>query len=306
MFGMQSWNRVAVVVLMLGCTSALRADLIDNFDDGDVEGWYFDDLESGAAEVVDGELRLFSTAPVEGRGCASMSWLGSFDDKPSFHNGTLRARVRSTDTAVLLLARLTEDGQNCNWVVMRPTDGLLAIGSVRFGNVTLLNGANAGFANDQDWFLELTVIDTAVSAKAWPVGGEKPEVPQVFHATGAVSNEGGVSLYIERPTDLPPPVSLDAYFDEVEFDHADPQCEDVKKFKGRCKGSGKINAKVVLTSEDFDGRIVTIDLAGNVVEMQVSGNRAKTSVCCFSPGTYDLSLISPAGCEGSPVQVTCD
>lgn len=306
MFAMQGWNRVAVVFLMLGCTSILRAELIDNFDDGDAEGWVFTNLESGAAEVVGGELRLFSTAPVEGVGCAAMSWLGSFDDKPAFHNGTFRARVRSTDTVVYLLVRLTEDGANCNWVAMRPTDGLLAIGSVVSGDATQFDRTTVDFANDQDWYLELTVIDTEVSAKAWPVGGEEPQYPLVFNAVGAVANEGGVSLYIERPLDLPPPVSLDAYFDEVEFNHADPQCEDVKKFRGRCKGNGKINAKVVLASEDFDGRIVTIDLDGLVVDMEVRGSRAKTSVCCFSPGTYDLSLISPAGCEGSPVQVTCD
>ena len=86
---------------------------------------------------------------------------------------------------------------------------------------------------------------------------------------------------------------------------AGPECDDIKAFKGKCKGDGSIIAKLVLFNESFDGAEVTFGIDGQPHSTSINGRRAKVKVCCYSLGQHSVTLDDPTGCR-SPISVTCD
>jgi len=80
-------------------------------------------------------------------------------------------------------------------------------------------------------------------------------------------------------------------------------CEAVRRLKGRCGPSGKLTAKVKLSSRDHDGRTLTIGIDGEPIELSIAGRKAKHRTCCLE-GPVELTLIAPDACV-EPVNVTC-
>lgn len=72
-------------------------------------------------------------------------------------------------------------------------------------------------------------------------------------------------------------------------------CNDLKTWKGRCKGNGTIIGKAVTFDESFDGQTVTFQLdGGSTITATFNGRRAKGSLCCFGLGSHTIALIEPS------------
>ncbi len=81
-------------------------------------------------------------------------------------------------------------------------------------------------------------------------------------------------------------------------------CDNIKKFKGKCKGSGLLKVVLKFRHNGYDGRPVSIKVADrNPIEIEVEGKAAKMVTCCFS-GATRIELIDPAGCV-DPINVNC-
>ena len=80
-------------------------------------------------------------------------------------------------------------------------------------------------------------------------------------------------------------------------------CEDIKRFKGKCKPSGKAKAVLKLEDDRHDGKSVVIAFTGEQFERKVKGNRAKAKKCCFN-ATVVITLEDPPDCV-KPLERTC-
>ncbi len=80
-------------------------------------------------------------------------------------------------------------------------------------------------------------------------------------------------------------------------------CEAVRRLTGKCKPSGRLTAKVKLTSRDYDGRTLTIGINDEPVELSIGGRKARHRACCFE-GATELTLIAPGACV-EPVVADC-
>ncbi len=80
-------------------------------------------------------------------------------------------------------------------------------------------------------------------------------------------------------------------------------CDDIKKFKGKCKPNGKAIAILKLRNKDHDGESVVIGFTGENYEVAIKGKRAKATKCCFN-ATVMISLEKPSGCV-EPFQRIC-
>ncbi len=94
--------------------------------------------------------------------------------------------------------------------------------------------------------------------------------------TDGETSEDRITLHV-----VPRPISL--------------SCDEVKKLKGKCKGSGVLKAVAKLKTNEFDGSLVTIRIDDRHVDVEVEGKAAKLVTCCFS-GSVEVELVKPAGC----------
>ncbi len=79
-------------------------------------------------------------------------------------------------------------------------------------------------------------------------------------------------------------------------------CEDVKKFKAKCK-KNKLKVITVLTSNLHGGEKIGLDINGEPVEVTVAGKKAKL-LRKDQSGEFTISMTSPGGCV-DPVEVDC-
>ncbi|MCK4341042.1 MAG: hypothetical protein KAY37_04885 [Phycisphaerae bacterium] len=185
-------------------------ELIDDFDDGNDDGWtHFDTLEGtpwgpGIFDAGTGEYVLASggVVPADELKVLVSVWDASSD--PSYREGLLRATVRSeTDcTNVNLMMRNTGDFEaglfgyvfvadlagGMGFYIMR-TDGWA-------GGEHILGQLDPGeypFALGEDWIMEGGAVGSRLSLKVWRVGGPEPDAPQLVVADDTY-NDGQFSV----------------------------------------------------------------------------------------------------------------
>ncbi len=81
------------------------------------------------------------------------------------------------------------------------------------------------------------------------------------------------------------------------------ECNEIKKFNGKCKGGGKVKGKLVLTNKNHQGQTITVSVGGELVEATVQGKKAKYSHCC-SQGFIEIRLLDPPDCV-PPIPAVC-
>lgn len=80
-------------------------------------------------------------------------------------------------------------------------------------------------------------------------------------------------------------------------------CENIRRFKARCKDSGALKVTVRLTDASHDGEEVTISIDGVDTALDIVSDKAVYNQCCYA-GPHTISLVDPAGCKPD-VDVTC-
>ena len=243
--------RIGVLLILMPTLAAAQTVLIDDFNDGNDDGWsYRDPSESepygpGIFDASSTEYQISSTGLVEhtrGAGNITATWEESAD--PMYSDGLLRTRFRIDEnaTSLALHMRLTNN------------DGLFdlySFGAAAFdrgfpnpqgpnpGGVFFFDRFNATDTSNrvtksqlipedrlrlgEDWMLEAGVIDDTVSMKWWPADGTEPSEPQWQWVDRRPLDTGtfGARVYISPggigATGVEPPFRIGATFDDLYF-----------------------------------------------------------------------------------------
>ena len=230
---------VALIVVLLANSSPAQVLLDEDFSSGSLDGWSIFDASSvpvlqpwgpGNADVSDGELRLTTTGEVPPRSTPGgpevagtlLLTLDRSADDDRFHDGFLRSTFR-VDTESNADFILRGDMQTFSGYVFAAASNrkefIINRWENGFGVELAIAGADEGidFTVGEDWNIEVGAVGNELSLRAWKVGDEEPESPQlvIFDDTftsGEIGILGAVEAWFTTR-----PVRLDVSFDDLGF-----------------------------------------------------------------------------------------
>lgn len=188
-------RRYLAISLTLAAATVLAAGgsafLIDNFDDGDADGWDQNDFTGvGIYDASSGAYVIESGIPIAvddpSVGTIESHWLRSLEI-PRFANGTVRGTIRAnTDGTTLgFLLRDNEDTESDYGFYGSTSFGTFYIERFEFGAhpeapqtiIAIADPDDFPFVAGVTYNLEGSVVGHQITLKAWPVGEEEPEQP---------------------------------------------------------------------------------------------------------------------------------
>jgi len=213
--------------------------LIDNFNDGDSEGWEETDFTGGRGsfDASSGAYVLSTTEkiPVDDPsvGTLDADWEAS-EDNPRYANGTLRARIRAnTDgTTVGLLMRDTHELEADYGFYGSTSFGTFYIEYFNFSEspdapqeiIAMADPEDFPFVVGVTYILEAKVVGHRLSLKAWREGDSEPAEPMLVVRDMRLSAEDASGLAAIAFFDPIPlmeqgiqEVSVNATIDDITF-----------------------------------------------------------------------------------------
>jgi hypothetical protein len=224
----QTINRsfVAYFTILIMC-STVSADtsFVDDFNDGNDNGWQRTDTTIGQAwgpgtfDASSGayQLRGAGNVPTGQEGILLSLYGGSTN--PAFKDGYLRTTLRTENNTLLYLVMRVDVATFTGYVF-----GASANTGRFFWNKVVNNSIveegptivpNSPFAVGQDWVLEAGTVGNQLSMKAWRLGDPEPAVPQWTHTDSTIpTGQFGVGA---NHWAVLPPETVNATFDDVTF-----------------------------------------------------------------------------------------
>jgi hypothetical protein len=229
---------LALVVGTLVFGQGGRIIPIDNFNDGDDDGWSYFDSTAGTPwgpatyDPTSGSYLLEAAGPVPAFdpnvGTIVATWEGS-RDRRRFSNGSVRAKFRANaygTTAGLVLRANDEDHTNYGFY-----------GSTTFGTfyierfdgsqaspqtiIAMADPEDAPFAAGEDWYMEAGVVGNNLWMKVWKVGDPEPARPLLRIRDRELGPGSGslicVIAFFDPAAIEDPLVNISATFDDVTF-----------------------------------------------------------------------------------------
>jgi hypothetical protein len=238
----------ALILTLVAATAVAagrgRTILVDDFNDGDSEGWEETDFTGGRGVfyVSEGAYQLETTEPIPvddpSVGTLDADWELS-EDVPFFANGTVRGTVRAnTDgTTVGFLLRDSHETESDYGFFGSTSFGTFYI--ERFELVAhpeapqtilaMADPAEFPFHAGEDWNIEASVVGHKLSLKAWRVGDPKPAEPQLtVRDTVLGPNDGSaiaaIAFFDPAPliADGVTEVTVNATVDDITFSPGKP------------------------------------------------------------------------------------
>jgi hypothetical protein len=195
--------------------------LIDNFDDGNDNGWTRRHFGQGTISVSSGTYRFQGNAPVPTgeRGALAAFWNESTD--PQYADGFVRAKVSvATNTISWIMLRASADLSEFYLFGMDPSGvppaffyNKIANFDVAGSQVFDVNGEMIEFG--EEWIIEAGAVGDQLSMKVWKPGQPEPDLPQWTTTDG--SYETGTFGLGANHWDEQPPAIVSATFDDVYF-----------------------------------------------------------------------------------------
>jgi hypothetical protein len=245
--------------VVLTLTASARADLLDDFNDGNDDGWTRITLAAPGAvwDASTGLYRLSAPGVPPGGGVGSTLDITA---APSFSSGFWSATVvRETDNSRSDLA-MRADFENLNAYLFGWAAPLgLHISRVDGGVATVLAN-EPGFVQDVgvEYILEAGANGSDLELRMWLAADERPGLPQVT-ATDSTFASGPNGLFAVSRPDLPGDVSVT--FDNVSF----------------------VAASCPWDCADSDGEVTTVDFFSLIAEWGMVG-----SPCDFDGNGVDV------------------
>ena len=221
---------LAALGLVLGMGATNGEILIDNFNDGNDDGWTHIDLlplDNGGPAIFDassGAYNLRSTGPND-NSAGGTGILSTWDDSadPFYANGFLRMKVRSDVARGIVGALMSTTGDfnvgtgatyffvgraNSNdFRIQRWVQGV-SFQSFEVPGVT--------FNLLEDWIIESGVVGDQLSMKVWPDGDPVPASPQLIMPDPDPLPLGQFGV-IAYNASLIGSAMIDATFDDIHF-----------------------------------------------------------------------------------------
>ncbi len=217
-----------------------RRILIDNFSDGNDDGWTYDDFTAGTPwgpavyDATSGEylIEAADLVPADDPfvGTIVATWADSRGE-PLYSNGVGRIKVRANayGTTAGLLLRANDQNHTDYGFFGSTTFGTFYI--ERFDLVSdpnapqtiiaMADPAEAPFAAGEDWYIEGRVVDDRIALKAWRVGDPEPEEPLLSVHDDAIGPETGslvcLIVFFDPAAVETELVEVSASFDDVTF-----------------------------------------------------------------------------------------
>ena len=214
--------------------SSTKQILIDDFSDGDDEGWthvtpgIFTNSGLASYDASSGAYQLTTTAEVAeyetDGGFVAAFWDKSAD--PIYSNGLVRAKVRVDsagcvasiafrisrergESGYLFVANSGTRYKGINFLFIRIKDGQ-TVHNAKLGPTDLKFGVG------EEWWIEAGGVGDKLSMKVWREGDPEPAAPQLIviddtHSSGLF----GVATYIKGG--FPRPAQIHATFDDISF-----------------------------------------------------------------------------------------
>lgn len=217
--------------------------LIDDFNDGNDEGWtHFDVLDMGGGPAIfdvlpEGDPGNFvynirSTGPVppidgSNWALAVWDWDNSLSDS-TYSNGLLRATIRNNvdESDVALGMRVAEDSGYYFILSNYFSEPRINMGKVSDGVFSYISTLpNPRFPVENkftDFNVEAGVVDNQLSMKAWPVGAPEPTAPQYVVTDPTPLLNGSIGLITWAASPVASPVPVNATFDDIYFTPVSP------------------------------------------------------------------------------------
>jgi len=220
-------------------TTSLDRILIDDFNDGEADGWTIIDTTvgqpygPGTYDAGSGAYHLQGGGLVQEGDISTLAALWDESSNTIFSDGFVRAKVRcevlgGTVEIGLRVSAHPETGFNYYSFL-----GTTALGG-RFLYNKIVNNetveiqelpANFSFGVNEDWYIEAGAVGDQVSMKVWRVGDPEPEFPQLALIDGALqTGQFGISSAI-LGYPFPGPARVSGTFDDIYF--AFPEDDDV-------------------------------------------------------------------------------
>jgi PEP-CTERM motif-containing protein len=222
---------VAAVTLAMGVAACAHAQLIpiDDFDDGNDDGWTHYDFTAGQAwgpgiyDASSGEYLLQGMGPVPPEdpadGLLFSEWDMSAD--PLFSNGYVRLKIRVNEknTSAFLLMRTDLSTLSGHLFAVNTELDNFRFFIESYENFAVLGNVTEDgplYEPDQDWMFEAGAIGNELSLKYWKLGDPEPADPQLTF-TDMLGAAGRISLGVSFPGDHNPASLISASFDDLVF-----------------------------------------------------------------------------------------
>ena len=223
-----------LVVLLTTFSTRSETIEIDDFSDGDDDGWnHYSFLGLGGPgqwDASSGAYNLSSSGPIRPAGDGMHSiWDESFDEV--FEHGYLRAKVRANTAA-------SEVGLGMRGAVL--VGGYFFEGSaltnefriwkVNFegetGDLARWRDPSVTFSQGEDWWFEAGAVGEQLSFKFWRDGEAEPAEPQLTATDDTfLMGQFGVSASVSNLS--PTPELLDVTFDDFTFTVPEPSASSL-------------------------------------------------------------------------------
>ncbi len=217
---------VLPIVIAIGLVTSVEAECpVDNFDDGNDEGWIhcgtWSKHQKPVWDASSGSYCLGLTDPVREPPPPPLSVAGEWTHAgtdPRYDNGCVRVSFRAGTAAAgtwrsHFVVSLRSDCKNAGYKAMLgPSLGRISI----YRRLALLADAwDSSFEEGRAYRAEFCATGTQLSLKYWVLGEDEPAEPQL-RATDKQFNHGniGVGVFIENDNQGP---ILRACFDDVRF-----------------------------------------------------------------------------------------
>jgi hypothetical protein len=198
----------AVAATALAAGDPRRTILVDDFNDGDADGWVETDFTGvGVFYVHKGKYWLETIEPIPiddpSVGTLDSDWEYS-EHRPRFANGTVRGTIRANTygTTVGFLMRDNHETESDYGFFGSTAFGTFYIERFELqahpdSPQTILAMADPEkfpFKEGETWNLEATVIGSTLSLKAWRVGDCKPDEPMLVVRDRVLTADSGSGI----------------------------------------------------------------------------------------------------------------
>jgi hypothetical protein len=218
-------------VAALATHAVAQPILIDDFNDGNADGWTTVDFsaeESYGPGTFDASSRAYhlegaDVIPVGMGGSLASIWDQSSD--PMYSNGFVRAKIRAETMGTIASVGFRASGS-----VLTNFNVYLFYGSTGpnpgffFNRIEMGDGIvevrqldpNLTFGVDEDWYIEAGGVGDQLSMKVWRVGDPEPDSPQLMFTDSNFST-GTFAIQTNVDQSFPDPARISATFDDIYF-----------------------------------------------------------------------------------------
>ena len=199
--------------------------LVDDFNDGNDEGWTHYVLPEedapwgpGIFDATSGEYNLKTTSEVAVGTAGGVASVWDASAESFYTDGFVRATMRSesggANAALWLRANPLDGG---TYIFTTTIFGGLDVWDCTVTDCRYLGGReNVGFTRGEDWIMEAGAVGDMLSVKIWPAEGPEPDRPQLeIRDSANPTGQFGAWSFVGSNWQVPD--YANAFFDDIYF-----------------------------------------------------------------------------------------